>query len=80
MLLTLCLHASAQRVTKDAAQAKAVEFLNQRAYPQPLPEGKGDFYPRKTVDAVFVSTTASLADKASRQQKTMSRNEQANAP
>ena len=80
MLLALCLQTSAQHVTKDAAQEKAVKFLNQRAYPQPLPEGKGDFYPRKTVDAVFVSTTASLADKASRQQKAHSQKEQANAP
>ena len=34
MLLTLCLQASAQHVTKAAAQAKAVEFFNQqRDYP-----------------------------------------------
>lgn len=69
MLLTLCLQASAQHVTKAAAQAKAVEFFNQQRD-----------YPTRKVGAVLLPTPARLSDKAPRQQKAHSQKEQTNAP
>lgn len=69
MLLTLCLQTSAQHVTKDAAQAKAVEFFNQQRA-----------FPKKKVGAVLLPTAARLSDKAPRQQKAHSQKEQTNAP
>ena len=69
LLLTLCLQASAQHVTKDAAQAKAVEFLNQQRA-----------NPMKKVGAVLVPTAFRLLDKAPRQMKVPSQKAQADAP
>ena len=69
MLLTLCLQASAQHVTKAAAQAKAVEFFNQQRD-----------YPTRKVGAVLLPTPARLSDKVPRQQKAHSQKEQTNAP
>ena len=64
----MCLQARAQYVTKEAAQAKAAAFFNQRAYLT------------KKVEAVLVPTTAHLADKSTRQEKVSFQNEQAVAP
>ena len=69
MLLTLCLQTLAQHVTEDEAQAKAVAFLNQQRA-----------NPTKGVGAVLLPTAARLSDNVSRQQKTMSRKEQTDAP
>ena len=93
-LLALCLQTSAQSVTKDAAQAKAVKFLNQRASPQPSsfsdilrkrpsverPEGKGEITPTKNVEAVFVPTAARLSNKVTPQMKAPSQNKLTVAP
>lgn len=61
--------ASAQHVTKDAAQVKAVEFLNQQRA-----------NPTNKVGAIFVPTSSHLSSKASVQMKAPSQEEQADAP
>lgn len=58
MLLTLCLQAFAQHVTKAAAQAKAVEFFNQQRD-----------YPTRKVGAVLLPTPTRLSDKDPKQMK-----------